>query len=495
MKQIAEARSSGLLAEALLASALDAVIVMDENGRVVEWNPMAEKLFGYDRSEALERPLSDLVVPPAMRDRHAAGYRRYVETGESRIIGKRIEIEAIRRDGTVLPVEMTITEARLPNRRLFAAHLRDLTERRAAAAAAEEQRRRLEGLEKLSALGTLLGGVAHELNNPLAVILAQSTLLAEKARDPETARRAERIHNASERCARILKSFMAMARQRPTQRARTDAAEILRDALDLTAYGRRSVGIETLAPAPVGPLPVDVDHDLVAQSLAHVLVFLQARIGAGQGLRQIRAETHLRDGFAMIELADTGPALSPDLLSRLFEAFAPVDPAGAGTGIGLHIARETAEAHGGRLICDGSGGVTFRMFLPLATEAEALAAPAAGLRVLVVDDEPDVGASLADILTALGHSPLLAIGAREGIARFEAQAFDVVMADYRMPELDGLTLLRRAITARPALAGRCVLATGDPDRTGADLDAAGIRLLVKPFSVSDVRDCLARLQG
>lgn len=485
---------AGLLSEALLASALDAVIVMTEDGRVAEWNPMAETLFGVPRAAALGRSLADLVVPPELRSRHAAGFRRYVETGESRLIGKRIEVEAIRADGSRFPVEMTITEARLPDRRLFAAHLRDLTDLRRREAEAAAQRARLEGLEKLSALGTLLGGVAHELNNPLAVILAQATLLSEKARDPDTARRAERIHAASERCARILRSFMAMARQRPAQRVRADAAEVLRDALDLTAYGRRSVGIETLAPEAPCPLPVEVDRDLVAQALAHVLVFLQARIATGPGPRRIRAEARARDGFAVLDLGDSGPPIPGDLRARLFEAFAPVDPAGAGTGIGLHIARETAEAHGGRLICDGSDGVVFRLFLPLAVQDQPETATGPHLNVLVIDDEPDVGASLGDILSMMGHRATVALGAREGLARLSGGGFDAVIADYRMPGTDGLTLLRQAMAELPHLRGRTVLATGDPDGAGGDGPAAEVALLVKPFTVEDVRRCIARLR-
>jgi len=206
---------------------------------------------------------------------------------------------------------MTMTEVRLtkddrPQEILFAAHLRDLSEQRRAITEAAAQRERLQGLEKLSALGTLLSRVAHELNNPLSTILAQSTLLVEKARDDDTRRRAERILGASERCSRILKSFMAMARQKPRPRTTVDSAEIIRDALELTAYGRRSAGIATTYNPPSNEPRVICDRDFVGQALSHLLVFAQARVMARAEDRRIDVTADTRDGFVVIEIADNG---------------------------------------------------------------------------------------------------------------------------------------------------------------------------------------------
>lgn len=490
------------LAAALLESALDAVIVIDEAGLVVEFNPMAERIFGYPRAGAVGRSLAYLIVPPALRASHEKGLRRYVETGAPRLIGTRIEIEAQRADGATFPVEMTMTEVALPSRRLVAAHIRDLTERHRAEAEAAAQRERLQGLEKLSALGTLLGGVSHELNNPLSIILAQSTLLLEKAREPDMKRRAERIHGAAERCARILKSFMAMARQKPRAPERLAIADLLRDALDLTAYGRRSAGIETGLSVPDGPGMVDVDRDLVGQAIAHLLVFAQGRLAATPGARRIDVAASLRDGFALVEVADNGPSLPAALLPRLFEPFAPIDPSGAGTGIGLHLAHDAAVSHGGRLVHaprDG-GGAVFRLFLPLAEPPAAAAPPTApaARRVLVVDDEPAVGASLAELLEVHGCAPDVVDSADEALRRVAAGRYDAVVSDFRMPVMDGRTLLARIAAEIPALRGRCILATGDT--LGAEHEVHGdpspdLILLPKPFSLDDIAAALAQLAG
>jgi PAS domain S-box-containing protein len=491
------------LAAALIESALDAVIVMDQGGRVVEFNPMAERVFGYARAEAVGRALGELIVPPALRERHRAGYRRYIETGEARLIGTRIEIEAMRADGSTLPVEMTMTEVAIGGERMFAAHLRDMTEAHRAITEAAAQRERLAGLEKLSALGTLLGGVSHELNNPLSIILAQATLLLEKAREPDIKRRAERIHGAAERCSRILKSFMAMARQRGRAREAVAIGDVVRDALELTAYGRRSAGIETELSIGAGLGAVACDRDMVSQALAHLLVFAQARVSAAEGVRRISVTAAAGDGMVALEVADNGPDVPAAVLPRLFDPFAPTDPTGAGTGIGLHLAREAAVSHGGALEhrARPGGGAVFRMVLPLVAVPDAVAAAAGGLRILVVDDEPDVGRSLAELLEVLGHRAEVVDSPAEALRRVGEVTFDAVISDYRMPGMDGGRLLARVVAAVPGLRGRCILATGD--MLGAERPGGGVQggevgegpiLMAKPFSLDDVRAALRRLE-
>lgn len=496
----ASAHRQDVLAGSLLRSALDAIIVMDETGCVLEFNPMAEQVFGYARSEAVGQSLASLIVPPAMRERHRQGYKRYIATGQTKLIGKRIEVEAMRRDGTLLPVEMTMVEARLDDgERIFAAHLRDLTETRRAMAQAAAQSERLRALEKLSALGTLLGGVAHEINNPLAVVLAQSTLLRERARDPDVVRRAERILAASERCARILKSFMAIARQKAPRQESCSICSVVQDAIDLTAYGRRSAGIELICQTSEQPLAVEVDRDLVGQAVAHLLVFLQNGL-AGVSGPVITVATRARAPFAVLEVSDNGPGVPDALVSGLFDAFSALTRSSANTSIGLNIARDAAEAHGGRLSYETSpeGGALFRLFLPLAAEVPRVPAPYTApivpMRVLVVDDEADVGRSLGDLLRELGLDVACVESPLDGLAQLERTAYDAVITDLRMPAMDGLTFLQRVRAQHPGLAGRCVLATGDVLAATRQLDVGfPTFVLPKPFTLADVRSMVERI--
>ena len=217
---------SEALSAAVLASALDCFVVIDEKGCVIELNPAAEATFGYTRAETLGRPIGELIVPPALRAAHQQGLERYQATGVASVLGRRIEIEAMRADGTQFPVELAITEVRLPARRLFTAHIRDLTEMHRARAEIEREREALHQSEKLAALGSLLAGVAHELNNPLSIVTGQALMLREAAGEhaaenpvfAEFAERSAKIEAAADRCARIVKTFLAMARQRQAER-------------------------------------------------------------------------------------------------------------------------------------------------------------------------------------------------------------------------------------------------------------------------------------
>ena len=292
-----------------------------------------------------------------------------------------------------------------------------------------------------------------------------------------------------------------MARQKPRAREPVSIADVIRDSLELTAYGRRSAGIDTQVSVADGLGPVECDRDLIGQALSHLLVFAQGRLMATGGARAISVSAVGRDGFVMVEVSDNGPDVPDAIVPRLFDPFAPTDPSGAGTGIGLHLARDAAVSHGGRLIHahrDG-GGALFRMFLPMVDSQADVVVVSGGTRqrtILIVDDERDVGNSLAELLEALGHATEVIDNPNEALLRLAERRYDAVISDYRMPVMDGRTFLGKVVVAEPSLRGRCILATGDVlgvERMVSEGGDGSPLLLPKPFSLADVRSVFGRL--
>ncbi|MCA0318031.1 MAG: PAS domain S-box protein [Proteobacteria bacterium] len=495
---------SEALNKAVVMSSLDAIIVTDENWSVIEFNPAAEAMFGYLRAEALGRRAWDLVVPADQHRLQIDTMARYKARADDRNLARRFEAKAQRKDGSTFPVEYSVNTVRSGDHRLFMAHARDLTEPQRLQAEATANRERLHQVEKLSAMGSLLAGVAHELNNPLAIVIAQSSLLVEKAASDDVRRRGERIHAAAERCGRIVKSFLAMARQKPPQREPIDINAVASGAVDMVSYGLRSSDIELdLSLAPDLP-PVTGDKDLLAQVIANLLINAQQALMDRPAPRRISLHTARRDASITIMVADNGPGIPDELMRRVFEPYFTTKPAGVGTGIGLSICRNVIEAHGGSVALSNqpSGGARFDLVLPAAEAAIASAPKAAGpaatggLSVLIVDDEADVARSLAEILEGLGHRPIVTDRSTVALETIERTPVDIVFADLRMPGLDGIDFRDRIHDRDPKLAERTIIVTGDtvagPDRL-AKARGGEVVVLEKPFTFEDVRGILAKV--
>ncbi|HME20649.1 MAG TPA: PAS domain S-box protein [Acetobacteraceae bacterium] len=507
-EQLAARTASEALNTAIIASALDCVIAIDEAGEVVEFNPAAEQTFGYRRADVLGRRIGELIVPQELRQRHADGFARYLVSGISRIIGRRIEIEAVRANGDTFPVELTITEVRLPERRLFTAHLRDLTAARAAEAEIQRQREALHQSEKMAAFGSLLAGVAHELNNPLSIVIGNALMLSDAAEQsaPELAERARRVQAAAERCGRIVRSFLAMARQRETQQRVVALHELVEGALQLLAYGLRSCGIVVEQDISHDMPKLFCDPDQMQQVLINLLV------NAGQALeeqpqpRRVRIDARADGEVMELTVSDSGPGIPEAIRARIFDPFFTTKPIGAGTGIGLGVSRGIVEAHGGTLtLASAEGGARFIVRLPL-RDANHVTNPAAqdhadaavsrgGKSVLVIDDEAEVGRLLSEMLSAQAFRCDVVGSGAAAQALLERHDYDAILCDVRMPEVDGPVLFAWLSEHRPHLCGRMAFVTGDTlgAAAGGFLARAGRPILEKPFVPAELHRLMAEL--
>ncbi|HEV7268772.1 MAG TPA: ATP-binding protein [Falsiroseomonas sp.] len=495
------------LKQGVIDAALDAVITADRDCRVIGWNAAAERIFGHRAAEIMGRPIGDTIVPPHYRDAHEAGLARYHRTGCPHVLGQRLEMEAMRADGSIFPCDLSIHEVKAAGKVFFTAWLRDLTPMAHAQAELARQRERLHQAEKMSALGSLLAGVAHELNNPLAVVVAQTTMLEMMAKDSAVRERAARIHAAAARCGRIVKTFLAMVRQQAPVRVTTEANAALRGALELTGYALRSAGItveQVLDPA----LPhIQADPDQLGQVAVNLVVNAQAVLADRPEPRTIRLESWAEPGGGIgLAVEDNGPGVPEAMRERIFEPYVTTKPLGAGTGLGLAVCRNIVAAHGGTLGLEPGtlGGARFVVRLPPGEAREEAAAAmtpeveARRHRVLVVDDEPDVGAALAELLGLHGVAAETVTDIPAALLRLAESRFDAVFCDFRMPGGGGTALYRQAVALHPHLRGRFAFVTGDTvagPAAIAGLDAAHpLPILEKPFGQQEVAEILRRIR-
>ena len=251
----------------------------------------------------------------------------------------------------------------------------DLTALRAAQAEVARSREALHQSEKLTALGALLAGVAHELNNPLSVVVGYSSMLQEIGCDPAMAARAEKIHAAAERCARIVRTFLAMARARPPRREPVALGEVVMGALDLAGYGLRSADVEVELDLPAGPAAGARRRRPAAPGGGEPR--RERPAGADRRGRRrggSRCAPGPRAARRCSRSPTTGRAWTPEVASRAFEPFFTTKPQGVGTGVGLSVCHGIVAAHGGRIELDTARGegARFRVHLPLSQAAEAV---------------------------------------------------------------------------------------------------------------------------
>jgi signal transduction histidine kinase len=384
---------------------------------------------------------------------------------------------------------------------------RDVAEKKRSAQVLAEQREALHQREKLAALGSLLAGVAHELNNPLSVVVARAIMLEEQGH-PATKTAALKIRTAAERCARIVRTFLAMARQQPPERGPVSVNEVISAALDMTAYAVRTSNIEVAVDLGEDIPTILADPDQLHQVVMNLVVNAQQVLQDRPGPRRIRVASRFDAdaGVIRIAVADNGPGIPEHLRARVFEPYFTTKPTGMGTGVGLAVSHGIVEAHGGTLIldCPEMGGAVFTITLPVcrAEDSDDADGPSRELTtprrsILIVDDEAEIREILADILKGARHRVAAVASGREALERMAAERYDVILTDIRMPDLDGRTLYREIERRWPDRAARVVFVTGDSLASTLHEFASecGRPVIEKPFVPKDVRRVVAEIAG
>ncbi|PYM21275.1 MAG: hypothetical protein DMD81_00005, partial [Candidatus Rokuibacteriota bacterium] len=340
-------------------------------------------------------------------------------------------------------------------------------------ATVRERTERLLQSEKVATMGSLLAGVAHELNNPLAALSGQAQLLREEATDPQVVRRADKIFEASDRCVRIVRNFLALARQQQPERGRVGLNEVVRGAVELLAYELKTDSVEVVLDLGTDLPVLWADQHQFHQVLVNLLANAHYAVRRHTSPRRISVTTRYEPhrNRVRLEIVDSGPGMAPDVKEKVFQPFFTTKPVGEGTGLGLSLCRGMIDEHGGTIKLESEPGQGCRAVieLPAVTppetagsdgDANALPASRRGA-ILVVDDEQVVAQTLADALRLDGHETAIAGNGAVALDMLAKDQYDLIVSDSKMPVLDGEAFYDELSRRFPALRERVIFVTGD----------------------------------
>ena len=478
----------------LVESAFDAIFTVDHDGRITSANRSLEQASGKPRDLLLGMHAVDLLDP---RDRDAALHAfSEVMTG----VPQRARLRYADADDEPRTCSATLTPLSEGDRVIGSICIvRDVT---------DEMRitEQLVQQEKLAAVGELVSGVAHELNNPLASVMAFAQLLLteQEGQGKQPNREAlDAIHQEAKRAAKIVANLLTFARQHQPERAPTDLNRVVEDALELRRYSLRSAQVNVAVRLDPAMPPTMADAFQLQQVVLNLLANAEHALSSSTGERLITLSTRQDGDLLTISVADTGPGIAEEHLSRVFNPFFTTKPVGEGTGLGLSISDGIVREHGGRIRVESKAGegATFVIELrrtapPIGAHASAHvdsaseAAAVGSKRLLVIDDEPGLRQALTMYFQSRGHVVDSAANATDGMVLASNGQYDALLLDLRLPDADGDNVLRELerIGRAPR---RVVFATGDPESASARaVSSAGHPVIGKPFALDSVASVL-----
>jgi PAS domain S-box-containing protein len=492
----------------LVEQASDGILLTTDDGLILDANAAIEKLLGYTREELLSKRFADLVEPaalaanPPMYDRLRTG----ITVTNERLL--------MRSDSTTVPVEVSARQ--LPDGSLLG-FIRDISERNAAQRRERALEAQLRQSQKMEALGTLAGGVAHDFNNILLAITGYTELVSETFdEDDPTRADLQQVLRAADRGRQLVDRILAFSRPAGEEPHPVWPEVVLSEVLPLLGSSLpRKIDVHTRIAA--SDRVVMADEALINQILLN-LVTNAAHAMPGGGRLEVTLDEREFDHptahmhgelspgrYFVLSVADSGHGIAPELLDRVFEPFFTTKDVGRGSGLGLAIVHGIASSLGGAVAVSSktNEGTIFRVYLPSRDAPEAGRngeegeMAAGGGRILLVDDEPQLVAIGERMLRRHGYDVVTFTDPHEAIAAFEADPghFDAIVTDVTMPGLDGTDLSRRAREARSDLP--IVLVTGYRDHTTQDAMATrGLgTVLMKPYVGADLVRAVGRALG
>ena len=473
-----ELRESEALFRAVSESAHDAIVTADSGSMIIKWNNGAERIFGYTADEVIGRPLT-ILMPERFRDLHLKGIARVSAGGESRVMGKPVELLGMRKDGSVFPLELSLARWQVPQGNFFTGVLRDITERKKVERQLEDYHTSLEAkiqerthdLEQARdsaddanrAKSAFLANMSHEIRTPMNGIIGMANILRREGVTSKQAQRLDTIDASAQHLLSVINDVLDISKieagKFTLEEAPVVISSLMANVNSVLSERVKAKGLHLLIETEHLPHNLVGDPTRLQQALLNYAT--NAVKFTEQGtvtLRALKQEETADSVTVRFEVTDTGIGIEPEVMSRLFSAFEQADNSMnrkyGGTGLGLAITRRLAELMGGEAGAESAPGVgsTFWFTVKLTKSGEAAAAPIAttvdaeaeirrryaGQRILVVDDEP-INREVA--LMQLEAVDLVADTAEDGaeaVAMASKNNYAAIFMDMQMPKLNGL---------------------------------------------------------
>jgi PAS domain S-box-containing protein len=480
----------------LVACFPDVIVVLDTDGRYTFVSPRIQEVLGYTPEEFVGGTLEERPHP---EDRDAVlKFFKDLVSGITPV--GTVEYRTRHQDGSWRTFRanaspLTDAEGKVIG---VVASARDVTE-------SKHLEQQLLQSEKLAAIGQMVSGVAHELNNPLTAIIGVSDLLRERAPDDAFRRQTELVQKQARKAAGLVQGLLTFSRPSRPHSQQVRLESLINRAIDLQRPVLDKHHITVEFDAAQGLAAAEADSNQLVQVFVNILANAEQAISSAreQGRIQIRATSS--DGKIEVLVDDNGPGIPADNRTKVFDPFFTTRRAGGGSGLGLTICLVILKEHGGSIeaLSSPEGGARMRIVLPAAISGAALrwrtpsTQPREGLRgrsILIVDDEEDIRELVSEGLSARGATVDTAQNGDEAWNRLSGKSYDAVLCDFNLVGIDGLQLFDRVSQRESRVNPLFLFITGEllgPDQVSA-LERKGARALQKPFQISELAAALEK---
>jgi PAS domain S-box-containing protein len=464
--------------------------IEDKTGKNLYANQAVLDIFGYGSLEELVKN------PPRESCATASGGG----LADAPLVPEKCEISVLRNNGGIRNLEVTRKEVLWNGQQQFQSIYYDITERKQTEYEKLRLREKAQVSSRLAAMGEMAAGIAHEINNPLTGILGYSQMVMERENIPEGVKEDLKIvAENSLRVAEIVKRMLTFARQSKPTKVLVNLNDIIENTLKLREYVLKTADIRVVTSLDTGLPQTVVDPGQIQQVFLNLIVNAEQAMKAAHGKGILYITTKKNGNDIRVSFQDDGTGISPENLSHIFEPFFTTKAAGEGTGLGLSLSRSIVLEHGGAIHVDTvfGSGATFIIDLPIVDNLAAVV-PSPVIpkeqksiqsrkgRILVVDDEVGVRNFIERVLTKAGHTVDSNGDAADAVRLLDAgKDYDLIISDFRMPEMNGIDLYKFILQKRPEMKNRVMFITGDV--MGSDIRTFLVQNnlphLVKPFSI------------